>query len=187
MTASVCDFTFLKGVKVVDFTQFEAGARARQGHDSQGGRDARELRQCRKWPRAESGRCRASAARAAQRASRRSSPASSLRVWPSAAHRWRLAATGAHLVLVAVVSDCVEFGRRRGETARAPRHRPCTITRRRQRRRRYGRHRRQWRLRLRGAILFSGASHTLIERSAAPTRVSAARRERSRGYGPGAG
>src|SRR5256712_8196392 len=25
MSASVCDFTFLKGVKVVDFTQFEAG------------------------------------------------------------------------------------------------------------------------------------------------------------------
>ncbi len=25
MSASVCDFTFLHGVKVVDFTQFEAG------------------------------------------------------------------------------------------------------------------------------------------------------------------
>jgi formyl-CoA transferase len=25
MSASVCDFTFLQGVKVVDFTQFEAG------------------------------------------------------------------------------------------------------------------------------------------------------------------
>ena len=25
MSASICDFTFLKGVKVVDFTQFEAG------------------------------------------------------------------------------------------------------------------------------------------------------------------
>jgi len=25
MSASVCDFTFLQGVKVVDFTQFETG------------------------------------------------------------------------------------------------------------------------------------------------------------------